>query len=57
MIPVDLIGDVFTRYLDANVEKESDDGTARLMIDHLSAAQTIAIAKAVLKHPILINHY
>ena len=53
MIPVDLIGDVFTRYLDANVEKDSDDGTARLMIDHLSATQTIAIAKAVLKHPIL----
>jgi S-DNA-T family DNA segregation ATPase FtsK/SpoIIIE len=53
MIPVDLIGDVFTRYLDANVEKESDDGTARLMIDHLSAAHIVGIAKAVLRHPTL----
>ena len=50
MNSVELIGDVFTRYLDASIEKESDQGAARLMIDHLSAQQTTAIAKAVLQH-------
>tara|TARA_R110002049_G_scaffold285698_4_gene467040 strand:- start:187953 stop:193214 length:5262 start_codon:yes stop_codon:yes gene_type:complete len=51
MNPVELIGDVFVRYLDTNVERENDEGTARLMIDHLSPHQTIAIAEAVLNHP------
>lgn len=46
----ELIGDVFARYLDANVEKESEDGTARFMIDHMSPLQTVAIAEAVLSH-------
>jgi len=50
MNPVDLIGDVFSRYLDASVERESDNGTARFIIDHLSPQQTIAIAYAVLDH-------
>ncbi|QDT51711.1 FtsK-like domain-containing protein [Symmachiella dynata] len=50
MNPTELIGDVFTRYLDSNIEKESDEGTARLMIDHLSSHQTIEIAKAILNH-------
>lgn len=53
MTPVELIGDVFTRYLDATIEKERDEGTARLMVDHLSAPQTVEIAKAVLKHDAL----
>lgn len=51
MTPVELIGDVFVRYLDTSVERESDEGTARLMIDHLSPHQTVAIAEAVLNHP------
>lgn len=50
MTPIELIGDVFTRYLDATVEKDSGDGTARLMIDHLSSQQTVAIAEAILTH-------
>ena len=51
MTPIDLIGEVFARYLDTTIEKDRDDGTARLMIDHLSSMQTVAIAKAILKHP------
>jgi len=50
MNPTELIGEVFTRYLDSTIEKESDEGTARLMIDHLSSHQTVAIAKAILAH-------
>lgn len=50
MNSTELIGDVFTRYLDNTVEKDSDEGTARLMIDHLSSQQTVAIATAILKH-------
>ncbi len=50
MNPVELIGDVFARYLDANVEKDSEEGTARFIIDHLSPQQTVAIAEAVLGH-------
>lgn len=50
MSPAELIGDVFARYLDANVENDDGDGTARFMIDHLSAHQTVAIAEAVLRH-------
>lgn len=50
MNPVKLIGDVFVRYLDMTVEREKDEGTARLMIDHLSPHQTVAIAEAVLNH-------
>jgi S-DNA-T family DNA segregation ATPase FtsK/SpoIIIE len=50
MNPTQLIGDVFARYLDSTNEKDSDEGTARLMIDHLSSHQTVEIAKAVLKH-------
>ena len=53
MTPVELIGDVFTRYLDSTIEKENDEGTARLIIDHLSAHQTIEIATAVLNHNVL----
>lgn len=53
MNPAELIGDVFTRYLDATVEKEGNEGTARLMIDHLSSQQTNEIAKAVLSHSVL----
>jgi S-DNA-T family DNA segregation ATPase FtsK/SpoIIIE len=55
MNPTELIGDVFTRLLDSTVEKENDEGTARLMIDHLSSHQTVAIAKAILKHGSLKN--
>jgi DNA segregation ATPase FtsK/SpoIIIE, S-DNA-T family len=55
MTPLELIGDVFTRHLDATIEKECDEGTARLMIDHLSAHQTVEIAKAVLRHGVLKN--
>ena len=55
MNPTELIGEVFTRHLDFAVEKESNEGTARLMIDHLSSHQTIAIAKAVMKHSPLGN--
>lgn len=50
MNPVELIGDVFARYLDANVEMDSEEGTARFMVDHLSPQQTVAIAKAILGH-------
>ena len=50
MSPAELIGDVFARYLDVTIEKESDEGTARLMIDHLTPKQTIEIAKAILRH-------
>ncbi len=50
MNPVELIGDVFVRYLDTTIERENDEGTARLMIDHLSPHQTVAIAEAVLSH-------
>ncbi len=53
MNPVELIGDVFVRYLDTTIEKEKDEGTARLIIDHLSAHQTVAIANAVLQHDTL----
>ena len=53
MTPAELIGDVFTRHLDATIENERDEGTARLMIDHLSAHQTIEIVKAVLNHTAL----
>lgn len=55
MNPTELIGDVFTRYLDSNIEQESDEGTARLMIDHLSSHQTVEIAKAILNHSSLGN--
>lgn len=51
--PTALIGDVFTRYLDSIIDKERDQGTARLMIDHLSAHQTVEIARAILKHSTL----
>lgn len=50
MNPTELIGEVFTRYLDTTIEKEKDEGTARLMIDHLSAQQTVEIAEAILNH-------
>jgi len=50
MNPTELIGDVFTRYLDANIDKETDEGTARLMIDHLSSHQTVEIANAILNN-------
>ncbi|MDA7979459.1 MAG: DUF87 domain-containing protein [Pirellulales bacterium] len=53
MNSVQLIGDVFARYLDASVEKDSEDGTARFMIDHLAPHQTVAIATRVLSHPTL----
>ena len=53
MNPVALIGDVFARYLDASVDKNGEDGTARYMIDHLSPQQTVAIANAVLERPTL----
>lgn len=53
MNAVELIGDVFARYLDASVGMDSEDGTARFMIDHLSSHQTVAIAKRVLVHPTL----
>lgn len=53
MTPAELIGDVFTRHLDATIENERDEGTARLMIDHLSAHQTVEIVKAVLNHSVL----
>lgn len=53
MTPAELIGDVFTRHLDSTIEKGNDEGTARLMIDHLSAHQTIEIATAVLNHNVL----
>src|SRR5262249_20820478 len=48
MTPLELIGRVFARYLSSAVANETDDGTARLMIDHLSAPQTVQIAKAIL---------
>ena len=51
MNAVDLIGNVFARYLDSSVEKDSNDGTAMFMIDHLSPDQTVAIAKQILSHP------
>lgn len=50
MSPAELIGDVFARYLDVTFEKESDEGTARLMIDHLTPIQTVEIAKSILGH-------
>ncbi|QEG02393.1 FtsK-like domain-containing protein [Stieleria maiorica] len=50
MNPTELIGEVFTRYLASSIDIEGDEGTARLMIDHLSACQTVAIAKAILLH-------
>ncbi|WP_228030247.1 FtsK/SpoIIIE domain-containing protein [Gimesia benthica] len=53
MTPAELIGDVFTRHLDSTIEYVNDEGTARLMIDHLSAHQTIEIATAVLNHNVL----
>lgn len=53
MSPAELIGDVFTRYLDVTIEKENDEGTARLMIDDLTPKQTIEIAKAILRHSYL----
>jgi DNA segregation ATPase FtsK/SpoIIIE, S-DNA-T family len=55
MNPFELIGDVFARYLDANVEIETEEGTARFIIDHLSPQQTVAIANAVLGHSKLKN--
>lgn len=52
---VDLIGEVFARYLDASIDKDSDEGTARFIIDHLSPQQTVSIARRVLTHPHLSN--
>ncbi|PUB84850.1 MAG: DNA translocase FtsK [gamma proteobacterium symbiont of Ctena orbiculata] len=48
MNPVEMIGDVFARYLEVSIDNNSEDGTARFMIDHLSPQQTVAIAEAVL---------
>ena len=53
MSPAELIGDVFTRLLATSIDIEGEEGTARLMIDHLSPLQTVAIARAVMNHPTL----
>ena len=48
MNALEIIGNVFAHYLEASIDNNSEDGTARFMIDHLSPQQTVAIAKAVL---------
>ncbi len=51
MNALEIIGNVFAHYLEASIDNNSEDGTARFMIDHLSPQQTVAIAKAILNRP------
>ena len=49
----ELIGQVGALYLKQSIAMDETDGTARFIIDRLSAQQTGAIAKAILNDPTL----
>ena len=54
MTTLELLGKVAAKYLRDHISQEESSGTARYLLDCLTAEQTAAIAKAILAEPALL---
>ena len=57
MTKKELLGAVAARYLRGHISDEDGDGTARYLLDCLTAEQTAAVARAVLEDPNLSKYF